>query len=149
METDELRKYTIKSIKADDPVWFGCDVGKFFTRQFGVMDMNLFEFDRFYGTTFSMNKAQRLEYGDSVMTHAMLFTGVDLKDKKPTKWRVENSWGADHGEKGFDIMTDPWFDQFMYEVVVHKKHLTKKIVDMYNMEPIGLPPWDPMGSLAQ
>ena len=148
LETDELRKYTIKSIKADDPVWFGCDVGKFFTRQFGVMDMNLFEFDRFYGTTFSMNKAQRLEYGDSVMTHAMLFTGVDLKDKKPTKWRVENSWGADHGEKGFDIMTDPWFDQFMYEVVIHKKHLTKKIVDMYNMEPIGLPPWDPMGSLA-
>ena len=148
LETDELRKYTIKSIKADDPVWFGCDVGKFFTRQFGVMDMNLFEFDRFYGTTFSMNKAQRLEYGDSVMTHAMLFTGVDLKDKKPTKWRVENSWGADHGEKGFDIMTDPWFDQFMYEVVIHKKHLTKKIVDTYNMEPIGLPPWDPMGSLA-
>ena len=148
LETDELRKYTIKSIKANDPVWFGCDVGKFFTRQFGVMDMNLFEFDRFYGTTFSMNKAQRLEYGDSVMTHAMLFTGVDLKDKKPTKWRVENSWGTDHGEKGFDIMTDPWFDQFMYEVVIHKKHLTKKIIDMYNMKPIGLPPWDPMGSLA-
>ena len=148
LETDELRKYTIKSIKANDPVWFGCDVGKFFTRQFGVMDMNLFEFDRFYGTTFSMNKAQRLEYGDSVMTHAMLFTGVDLIDKKPTKWRVENSWGTDHGEKGFDIMTDPWFDQFMYEVVIHKKHLTKKIIDMYNMEPIGLPPWDPMGSLA-
>ena len=148
LETDELRKYTIKSIKANDPVWFGCDVGKFFTRQFGVMDMNLFEFDRFYGTTFSMNKAQRLEYGDSVMTHAMLFTGVDLKDKKPTKWRVENSWGTDHGEKGFGIMTAPWFDQFLYEVVLHKKHLTKKIIDMYNMEPIGLPPWDPMGSLA-
>ena len=148
LETDELRKYTIKSIKADDPVWFGCDVGKFFTRQFGVMDMNLFEFDRFYGTTFSMNKAQRLEYGDSVMTHAMLFTGVDLKDKKPTKWRVENSWGADHGEKGFDIMTDSWFDQFMYEVVVHKKHLSKKVITQYNAEPIELPPWDPMGSLA-
>ena len=148
LETDELRKYTIKSIKADDPVWFGCDVGKFFTRQFGVMDMNLFEFDRFYGTTFSMNKAQRLEYGDSVMTHAMLFTGVDLKDKKPTKWRVENSWGADHGEKGFDIMTDSWFDQFMYEVVVHKKHFPKKVITQYTAEPIALPPWDPMGSLA-
>ena len=82
------------------------------------------------------------------MTHAMLFTGVDLKNNKPIKWRVENSWGPDHGEKGFDIMTDPWFDQFMYEVVIHKKHLTKKMIEMYKTEPISLPPWDPMGSLA-
>jgi|TARA_B110000438_G_scaffold104466_1_gene103105 bleomycin hydrolase len=149
LQTEELKKYTIKSIKSDDPVWFGCDVGKFFTRQYGVMDTNLFEFDKFFDTSFSMNKAERLDYGDSVMTHAMLFTGVDLKDKMPTKWRVENSWGADHGEKGFDIMTDPWFDQFMYEVVIHKKHLPKKIISQYNAEPIGLPPWDPMGSLAR
>ena len=149
LENEELKKYTIKSIKADDPVWFGCDVGKFFTRQFGVMDTSLFEFDKFYGTSFGMSKSERLEYGDSVMTHAMLFTGVDLKNNKPIKWRVENSWGPDHGEKGFDIMTDPWFDQFMYEVVVHKKHLTKKLVEMYKTEPISLPPWDPMGSLAR
>jgi len=149
LENSELKKYTIKSIKADDPVWFGCDVGKFFTRQFGVMDTNLFEFDKFFGTSFGMDKAERLDYGDSVMTHAMLFTGVDLKNKKPIKWRVENSWGDEHGEKGFDIMTDPWFDQFMYEVVIHKKHLTKAMLDLYNMEPIGLPPWDPMGSLAR
>ena len=90
-----------------------------------AMDEFIFEFDKFYGTSFGMSKSERLEYGDSVMTHAMLFTGVDLKDNKPLKWRVENSWGPDHGEKGFDIMTDPWFDQFMYEVVIHKKHLTK------------------------
>ena len=149
LENDDLKKYTIKSIKADDPVWFGCDVGKFFTRQFGVMDTSLFEFDKFYGTSFGMSKSERLEYGDSVMTHAMLFTGVDLKNNKPIKWRVENSWGPDHGEKGFDIMTDPWFDQFMYEVVIHKKHLTKKMMDLYKAEPISLPPWDPMGSLAK
>jgi len=149
LETEELKKYSIKSIKADDPVWFGCDVGKFFTRQFGVMDTNLFEFDKFYGTTFGMTKAERLEYGDSVMTHAMLFTGVDMKNNKSMKWRVENSWGSDHGEKGFDIMTDSWFDQFLYEVVVHKKHLTKKLVDLYRTDPISFPPWDPMGSLAK
>tara|TARA_B100000575_G_scaffold15615_1_gene11029 strand:- start:906 stop:2243 length:1338 start_codon:yes stop_codon:yes gene_type:complete len=149
LENEDLKKYTIKSIKADDPVWFGCDVGKFFTRQFGVMDTSLFEFDKFYGTSFGMSKSERLEYGDSVMTHAMLFTGVDLKNNKPLKWRVENSWGPDHGEKGFDIMTDPWFDQFMYEVVIHKKHLTKKLIDLYKAEPISLPPWDPMGSLAK
>ena len=144
-----MKKYTIKSIKADDPVWFGCDVGKFFTREHGVMDMSLFEFDRFYGTEFKMNKAERLEYGDSVMTHAMLFTGVDLKDNKPIKWRVENSWGTDHGEKGYDIMSDSWFGEFMYEVVIHKKHITKKMAELYDMEPIKLPPWDPMGSLAR
>tara|TARA_B100001750_G_scaffold134187_1_gene106757 strand:+ start:326 stop:1663 length:1338 start_codon:yes stop_codon:yes gene_type:complete len=149
LENDELKKYSIKSIKANDPVWFGCDVGKFFTREHGVMDMSLFEFDRFYGTEFKMNKAERLEYGDSVMTHAMLFTGVDLKDNKPIKWRVENSWGTDHGEKGYDIMSDSWFGEFMYEVVIHKKHITKKMAELYDMEPIKLPPWDPMGSLAR
>ena len=148
LETDELRKYTIKSIKANDPVWFGCDVGKFFTRQFGVMDMNLFEFDRFYGTTFSMNKAQRLEYGDSVMTHAMLLTAVDMQGSKPIKWRIENSWGEKGGDKGYMLMTDKWFDEYTYEVVVDKKYLPKKVLEIFDNEPIALNPWDPMGSLA-
>ncbi len=148
LESDFLRKYSIKSIKADDPVWFGCDVGKFFSREFGVMDLDLFNFDTFFGTDFPMSKSERLEYGDSVMTHAMVFTGVDIKNRKPIKWRVENSWGADHGKKGYDIMSDSWFDEFMYEVVIHKKHLPAKIVKQYKSKPIALPPWDPMGSLA-
>lgn len=148
LESDELRKYSIKSIKADDPVWFGCDVGKYFSREFGVMDLDLFNFDTFFGTDFPMSKSERLDYGDSVMTHAMVFTGVDIKNKKPIKWRVENSWGEDHGKKGYDIMSDSWFDEFMYEVVIHKKHLPAKIVKKYKSKPIALPPWDPMGSLA-
>jgi len=148
LESDELRKYSIKSIKADDPVWFGCDVGKYFSREFGVMDLDLFNFDTFFGTDFPMSKSERLDYGDSVMTHAMVFTGVDIKNRKPVKWRVENSWGEDHGKKGYDIMSDSWFDEFMYEVVIHKKHLPAKIVKKYKSKPIALPPWDPMGSLA-
>ena len=148
LESDELRKYSIKSIKADDPVWFGCDVGKYFRREVGVIDLDLFNFDTFFGTDFPMSKSERLDYGDSVMTHAMVFTGVDIKNKKPIKWRVENSWGEDHGKKGYDIMSDSWFDEFMYAVVIHNKHLPAKIVKKYKSKPIALPPWDPMGSLA-
>ena len=111
--------------------------------------MSLYDYELLFGTKFSMDKKTKLEYGDSVMTHAMLFTGVDLKDNKPIKWRVENSWGTDHGEKGYDIMSDSWFGEFMYEVVIHKKHITKKMAELYDMEPIKLPPWDPMGSLAR
>ena len=112
------------------------------------MDLDLFNFDTFFGTDFPMSKSERLDYGDSVMTHAMVFTGVDIKNRKPVKWRVENSWGEDHGKKGYDIMSDSWFDEFMYEVVIHKKHLPAKIVKKYKSKPIALPPWDPMGSLA-
>ena len=82
------------------------------------------------------------------MTHAMLFTGVDLKKNKPTKWRVENSWGNKSGDKGYFLMTDEWFDEYNYEVVIDKKYLPKKIVELFNNKPVKLKPWDPMGALA-
>mgnify|MGYP006421952421 FL=1 len=98
-----------------------------------------------------MNKADRLQYGESQMTHAMLFTGVDLDvDDKPIKWRVENSWGDKVGEKGYHIMSDQWFDEYNYEVVVHKDYLSDDLYNLYkNEEAIALKPWDPMGSLAK
>ena len=112
--------------------------------------MDLFDFDLFYGTNFPMTKADRLEYGDSQMTHAMLFTGVDLDPKgKPRKWRVENSWGKKRSDNGFDIMTDKWFDEYNYEVVVHKQYLTDEELKTYKKDPVKLPPWDPMGALAK
>ena len=85
------------------------------------------------------------------MTHAMLFTGVDLDSKgNSNKWRVENSWGNKNGDKGYYIMTDKWFDEYNYEIVVHKKHISQKLLDLYNKEkPIHLNPWDPMGALAR
>jgi len=151
VEIDVLKKATIKSIKNDDPVWFGCDVSKYFHRDLGVMDMDLFDFNSFYDTEFSMDKATRLEYGDSQMTHAMLFTGVDLNNKGDVKkWRVENSWGNKGGDKGYHIMSNKWFEEYNYEVVVHKSYLSKKIVDIYeNSEAVQLEPWDPMGALAK
>jgi len=151
VEIDVLKNASVESIKNNDPVWFGCDVGKYLHRTHGVMDTKLFDFNLFYGTEFSLDKASRLEYGESKMTHAMLFTGVDLDSKgKPVKWRVENSWGERNGEKGYYIMSDEWFDQYLYEVVVSKKYLESDIVDLYEKQDAQLlPPWDPMGALAR
>ncbi len=151
VESDVMKKATIKSLQNNEPVWFGCDVGKHFHRDLGVMDIDLFDFNSFYDLEFGMNKASRLEYGDSQMTHAMLFTGVDLDDKnKPKKWRVENSWGNKGGDKGYHIMTDKWFDEYNYEVVIHKNHLPENLLKLYTKEEaISLDPWDPMGALAK
>ena len=151
VEIDILKRATIESIKNNDPVWFGCDVSKYLHRTHGVMDTKLFDFELFYGTSFPLDKASRLEYGESKMTHAMLFTGVDLDSNgNPKKWRVENSWGERNGEKGYYIMSDDWFEQYLYEVVIDKKYLASKIVEMYeSQEAKSLPPWDPMGALAR
>ena len=145
-----MKNAAISSLKNDEPVWFGCDVSKHFHRDLGVMDIDLFNYDSFYNINFGMDKASRLEYGDSQMTHAMLFTGVDLDSKnKPLKWRVENSWGNKGGDKGYNIMTDKWFDEYNYEVVVHRSCVPKSLANLYKMEEaIHLEPWDPMGSLA-
>ena len=151
VDIDVLKNASVESIKNNDPVWFGCDVGKYLHRTHGVMDTKLFDFNLFYGTEFSLDKASRLEYGESKMTHAMIFTGADLDSNgKPIKWRVENSWGERNGEKGYYIMSDEWFDQYLYEVVVSKKYLESDIVDLYEKQNAKLlPPWDPMGALAR
>ncbi len=148
VEINELKKAAIKSIKNNEAVWFGCDVGKMFNRELGIMDMDLYDYEKLFDTKFKMNKASRLEYGDSAMTHAMLFTGVDLKRNIPRKWRVENSWGDKNGDKGYYLMSDSWFDEYNYEVVVDKKYLSNKTLEIFNREPHNLEPWDPMGALA-
>ena len=145
---DEMKNFAITSLKNDEAVWFGCDVGKMFHRDLGVMDTDLYDYGTFFGIDSDMDKATKLEYGDSQMTHAMLFTGVDIKNNKSTKWRVENSWGTKGGNKGYYLMSDSWFDQYNYEVVIDKKYLSKKIIDLFNQKPIELSPWDPMGALA-
>jgi bleomycin hydrolase len=148
VEINELKKAAINSLKNDEAVWFGCDVGKMFNRDFGIMDMKLYDYEKLFNTSFKMNKSTRLEYGDSMMTHAMLFTGVDIKRNKPQKWRVENSWGNKNGDKGYYLMSDDWFDEYNYEVVVDKKYLSNKILSIFDLEPKKLNPWDPMGALA-
>lgn len=149
LPVDELKKAAIAQLKDGDPVWFGCDMGPCISRDLGIMDLNIYDFKDFLQVDFPMNKAERLDYGQSLMTHAMVFQGVNLsKDGSPTRWRVENSWGDDKGKKGYFVMSDEWFTEYMYQVVVNKKYLTKEQADILNTEAIELQPWDPMGSLA-
>ena len=143
-----MKHAAAKSIKEGEAVWFGCDVAKMFHQDLGVLDMNLYDYELLFGTNFKMDKRAKLEYGDSVMTHAMLLTAVDMKSGQSLKWRIENSWGDKGGDKGYLLMTDRWFDEYTYEVVIDKKYLSKKVLAIFAKEPVVLHPWDPMGSLA-
>ena len=150
VETKTMKSLTKKMLEDGKPVWMGCDVGKMFRRDVGIWDAELFDFESVYGTDLGLDKAQRLNYHQTLMTHAMLFTGVDVHDGVATKWRVENSWGEDGvGEKGYHAMNDSWFDEYMFEVAIEKKYLSSELLAAWDEEPMVLSPWDPMGSLAK
>ena len=149
LPVEDLKKAAIAQMQDGHPVWFGCDVGQSSLREGGVMDLNAIQVNSLFGTEFTMNKAQRLDYGESLMTHAMVFQGVNLDENgNPTRWRVENSWGKDAGVDGYYVMSDDWFTEYTYQIVVNKKYLTAQQVEELAQEPIELEPWDPMGSLA-
>ena len=146
--SDEMKSITQEILEDGMPVWMGCDVGKQMDRKRGLWDANLFETNELYGVDYGMSKADRLRYGQTMMTHAMLFTGVDVYEGKARRWRVENSWGDDSGQKGFYTMNDNWYDEHMFEIASPKKFLTEKMVEGLETVPIVLEAWDPMGSLA-
>ncbi|MDP7002329.1 MAG: C1 family peptidase [Candidatus Thalassarchaeaceae archaeon] len=148
--SEEMKTVTQKLLEDGTPVWMGCDVGKQMERKKGLWDADLFGLEELYGVGFGMGKADRLRYGQTMMTHAMLFTGVDVVDGKPRRWRVENSWGAEEsGIKGYYTMNDSWYDEYMFEIAAPKEYLTEKMVAGLGSDPIVLPAWDPMGSLAR
>lgn len=149
VDIDTLKQAAVEMIRDGNAVWFGCDVGKWLERDMGIMDPAIYEYELVYGTRFELDKAGRLDYGQSRMTHAMVLTGVDLDDDdRALKWRVENSWGTDLGDDGYMLMTDAWFDEFVYELTVSKDYLSSRLLDVLETEPVVLPPWDPMGALA-
>jgi bleomycin hydrolase len=145
-----LKKATVDMIEDNQAVWFGCDVAKMLETKMGAMDLSIYDYELVFGAKFQLDKAARLEYGDSEITHAMVITGVDLDERgNPRKWRVENSWGAAIGDQGYMYMMDEWFDEYLYEVVVRKKHLPPELTNLLDTEPVVLPFWDPMCSLAR
>lgn len=150
---ERLKECAVAQLRDDLPVWFGCDVGQSYLREEGIMDTSALDVDGLFGFPVEgcLDRAERLDYGESLMTHAMVLEGVNLDEAgHPTLWKVENSWGEDHGRDGFDTLSDPWFDEYVYQVVVDKKYLTDAERATYETEEATvLAPWDPMGSLAR
>ena len=149
VDIELIKQIAQRMLEDGKPVWMGCDTGKQMHRDLGLWDAELFDYSGVYGAEFSLDKAARLEYHQTRMTHAMLFTGVDLVDGKPRRWRVENSWDDKVGDKGFFLMNDSWFAEYMFEIAAPKSYLPEELQRAWDLEPIVLPPWDPMGSLAR
>ena len=142
---EDIEQMAIASLKDGRKMYSSYDVNKFLDRKRGYADTENFDYEALFGTTFGMDKAQRISTFDSGSTHAMTLTAVDLDAKgKATKWKVENSWGADWGQKGCLIMTDRWFREFMFRLVVNKKYVPEKILQAFETEPVMVMPEDPL-----
>ncbi|MCM1020639.1 MAG: C1 family peptidase [Muribaculum sp.] len=141
---EDIKEVAIASIKDSTMMYFSCDVGKEFDRKRGVLDTGMYDYGALFGTTFSMDKRQRIATHASASSHAMTLMAVDLdKEGRPTKWMVENSWGPG-ANGGHLIMTDDWFNEYMFRLVAEKKYITPKIADVLKQKPTLLPAWDPM-----
>ena len=149
VDIDTFKELAIDQLKHGEAVWYGCDVGQSSTRDTGIMATDIYSVADTLDIDYSMSKAERLDYGESLMTHAMVLTGVDLVDDKPTKWKVENSWGNKVGSKGYFVMSDEWLEEYTYQIVVDKKYLSDELRQIVAADNVTtLTPWDPMGALA-
>ena len=145
----EIKKAVIAQLKDGHPVWFGSDCSKYSLRKEGVFDKKAANLEQLYDVKFGMDKSESLIYCDSAMNHAMVILGVNInEDGKPDRWRIENSWGKDAGKDGYYVASDEWFDDYVYQVVVNKKYLSKDSKELLNQQLIELEPWDPFGTLA-
>ena len=146
---DTLRDLIIRQLSDGQLVWFGSDVGKYGERDRGIWSTEAYDYEGAFDIDFNMTKGDSLDYRESAMNNAMVITGVNLdEDGKATKWKIQNSWSEENGEKGFYQMSASWFDRFVYQAVIHKKYLTEEQLKEADQEPIHLAAWDPMGTLA-
>ena len=146
LPVERIKEMAIASVKDNVAMYFSCDVGKFYDRKKGVLDIANFDYESLMGVSFGMDKKQRVQTHASGSSHAMTLIAVDVcpETGKPVKWMVENSWGPASGYKGCLIMTDEWFDEYMFRLVVEKKYVPADVLEMLNQTPVQLPAWDPM-----
>ena len=146
LPVERIKEMAIASIKDNTAMYFSCDVGKFANSKKGVLDINNFDYESLMGVTFGMDKKERVQPHASGSSHAMTLIAVDIVDGKPVKWMVENSWGPAAGYQGNYIMTDEWFNEYMFRLVVEKKYVPEDVLKMLDQKPVQLPAWDPMFS---
>ena len=145
LPVEDIKEMAIASLKDSTMMYFSCDVGKFLNSERGLLDVKNYDYESLMGTTFGMDKKQRIQTFSSGSSHAMTLMAVDLnKDGKPVKWMVENSWGAASGYQGHLIMTDEWFNEYMFRLVVETKYVPAKVMELFKQKPVRLPAWDPM-----
>ena len=126
-------------------MYFSCDVGKFLNSKTGVLSLRNYDYASLFDTDFPMTKAERISTFASASSHAMTLMAVDLDaDGKAKKWMVENSWGASSGYRGHLIMTDEWFDEYMFRLVVDRKYVPAETLRLLEQKPVQLPAWDPL-----
>jgi bleomycin hydrolase len=143
LANDKIKAMTIESIKNNMAIYASCDVGQQLDREYGILDVDNFDYESVYGVTFGMNKAERIETKASGSSHGMALIAVDLdKDGNSTKWQFENSWGSTTGHNGYLTFTDEWFDEFMFRIVIHKDFVTPEVMKIYETKATVLPPWD-------
>ena len=149
IEMEALKDIAAKSVLDKEPLWFACDVGKDQNRDHGIMARGMYDYDSIYEIDMTMTKAERALFRESVPNHAMVFVGIDIRDGKPAKWMVENSWGDDKGSKGYWTLYDTWFDLNVYSIIVKKKYVPEEVLKILEQDPVALPLWDPMFSFVQ
>ncbi len=142
---ERIKEMAIASIKDNTALYFSCDVNKYINSSLGTLDLANIDYESLFDTDFPMNKRERVQTFASGSSHAMTLIAVDLDEAgTPKKWMVENSWGASSGYRGNLIMTDEWFEEYMFRLVVEKKYVPADVMSMLNQEATMLPPWDPM-----
>jgi len=139
-----LTDVAVQQLQAGETIWFGNDVLRQLDRKAGYLDAHLYETAKLIGVNDHLTKAQRLQTGEGEVSHAMTLTGVDLVDDTPTKWKVENSWGTANGDQGYFVMSQDWFNDYVYEVVVHKRFLAPEYQALLTEPAKRLPAWDPL-----
>lgn len=143
-----IKELIVAQLKDQEPVWFGSDVGFYRDRNSFAWDSHAFDYPSTFGFDIKFDKGAMLDYWHSAMNHAMVITGVNLVSGVPTRWKIENSWGPDNGNSGYFVMSEEWFDTFVYQAVILKKYLSEEELAATQAEPTHLHPWDPMGTLA-